>query len=93
MLPCGIPRDIIVSLIFFQPVGCEGGGRPSEICFCIVNSDCKAVLPRGRISRLSLFSFILVARQKFFKCFSNRGSSVRFFRKAMESSAKCPNFR
>eukprot|EP00965_Chrysotila_dentata_P130152 4303095-Pleurochrysis_carterae.AAC.1 len=51
MLPCGIPRDITVSLIFFQPIGCEGGGLPSEICFCIVNSDCKAMLPRGRISR------------------------------------------
>eukprot|EP00965_Chrysotila_dentata_P022311 737806-Pleurochrysis_carterae.AAC.1 len=50
MLPCGIQRDIIVSLAFFQPVGCAGGGRPFDACLCIVISDCEAVLPRGRIS-------------------------------------------
>eukprot|EP00965_Chrysotila_dentata_P066648 2206837-Pleurochrysis_carterae.AAC.1 len=52
-----------------------------------------AVSPRGRISLLSLFSSILVARQKSFRCFSNMGSSVNDFRNPMESSAKWPNLR
>eukprot|EP00965_Chrysotila_dentata_P258949 6213404-Pleurochrysis_carterae.AAC.2 len=88
----------VAALLIYLPVrplvpSCNGAGLPSLKCCCIFVSDDVAVIPRGSISRLSLFSSILVARQNAFRCFSNSGSSTRDLRKAMESSAKCPSLR
>eukprot|EP00965_Chrysotila_dentata_P084161 2778667-Pleurochrysis_carterae.AAC.1 len=45
-LPWGMPNDITVSFLFFQPIGRVGGGLPSAICWRICSADQVDVSPK-----------------------------------------------